>query len=541
MLPWREAPYAITARFFDGSIVKDVGPDDEIVLPPPTETNVPVEVVVEDLILESTYSFTPGDGGSGTASFYVPIPPQVLGEVGGASTASDPLGNRLRVVFSLTGADYLLLERPLSLAPFDPAADPFVDGGAITLSNFTPGPVSWSLRLFDLRGPAPELFAYCATTVNLAGLDPSSDIYNPTTASYSFQCALTMVDRDYVANYPVATVQVTVSDGGPVPGALVTANGEPVGITDAANGALSLFLRDGGYTFQAVVPGRDTSAPYPVTLAGGDATVLVPLTISPLPDVTPPGPVSPVLVQEGDGFVKLSWTNPDDADFAGVTLFRGETNAAVDPTVDAPFQVLSGQPGASGEFTDAEVVNGTTYYYTFFARDSVPNYSAGVQVSGTPRAQQQGFEPIVLTASRYFKPRNYVDGKPNPPLADGERVTLVVPPPENVQVLPGQGNQDRYLLFLYLGHRVKCMYLGGRWDRHLGGKWVEVEEFFEKAFKSPVCNRDHLKAGSSLTTRGPIFSRVITGDPHEFVTTVQVTIPVLDRVIVPGDDDDDDD
>jgi hypothetical protein len=333
----------------------------------------------------------------------------------------------------------------------------------------------------------------------------------------------------------VAKVLVTVSDGAPIPGALVTADGEPVGITDAVNGALSLFLREGVYTFQAVVPGRDTSAPVTVTLTGGDSNNPVPLAISPLPDVTAPGAVSDLDVQAGDGFVKLNWTNPADDDFAGVTLFRGETGAAVDPTVDTPYKVLTGQPDAAEEFTDAEVTNGVTYYYTLFARDSVPNYSSGEQASGTPQAQPQTFDPIVLTASRYFKPRNYVDGKPNPALAKGERVTLVIPPPENVQVLPGQGNPERYLLFLYLGRDVKCMYLGGRWDRHMGGQWLEMEEFFERAFKSPVCNRQRLTAGSTLTTRGPIYARVITGDPHELVTTVRVTIPVLDRVVAPTD------
>jgi hypothetical protein len=140
-------------------------------------------------------------------------------------------------------------------------------------------------------------------------------------------------------------------------------------------------------------------------------------------------------------------------------------------------------------------------------------------------------DSIVLTATRVFKPREYIAGEMDWELGEGESVTVTIPGMDAVNVLAG--DPDRFLLFVYLGD-VKCMYLGGHHDRHLGGNTLwDDQEIFEKAFKSPVCGisgesgKSRLSEGDSVTTSGPIRSKVITGSPHEPVTTVEITIPVV--------------
>ena len=89
-LLFRETPYNIRTRFYDGAVVTAGGVDDVIEPSPPT--NPPTEIPVEPVKAELTYSFSTGTGQGDSAGFYVPIPPEALNEVGGASTAHDQIG-----------------------------------------------------------------------------------------------------------------------------------------------------------------------------------------------------------------------------------------------------------------------------------------------------------------------------------------------------------------------------------------------------------------------------------------------------------------
>ncbi|MCH8887711.1 MAG: hypothetical protein IIC13_14085 [SAR324 cluster bacterium] len=103
------------------------------------------------------------------------------------------------------------------------------------------------------------------------------------------------------------------------------------------------------------------------------------------------------------------------------------------------------------------------------------------------------------------------------------------------------GNPNRYLLFLYLG-KVKCIYLGGKWERYIG--WVK-ETSEPRAFKSPSCNRgkhagdiislpqnsggqdDDEGDGRFHLAGAEIKARVISSDPAFSETRIRVTIPVV--------------
>jgi hypothetical protein len=99
------------------------------------------------------------------------------------------------------------------------------------------------------------------------------------------------------------------------------------------------------------------------------------------PDTRAPGPVTALLATGTDSTITLTWVNPTDVDFAGVTIRR-------QPGDLAPATVTDGTPvtfppsATATSLTDTGLTAGTQYSYAVFAHDGAVNYAAAVNVTG---------------------------------------------------------------------------------------------------------------------------------------------------------------
>ncbi len=139
------------------------------------------------------------------------------------------------------------------------------------------------------------------------------------------------------------------------------------------------------YTFSidpGVLPAPGTiaapsSKPFSSSFVTGDA-----------PDRTPPGAVSNIVINRSlPARADLSWTNPSDADFAGVLILR-EANAVVSELPVAGVTYATGAVIGNAEvvafitgsaFSDVTISAGA-YDYAFFAVDKSSNYAPAVRV-----------------------------------------------------------------------------------------------------------------------------------------------------------------
>jgi hypothetical protein len=96
-------------------------------------------------------------------------------------------------------------------------------------------------------------------------------------------------------------------------------------------------------------------------------------------DTTPPGPVTGFTATPGDESVQLSWTNPGDADLAGVQVQRKESGYPTSPSDGVTVYKSSGT-----STTDTGLANGTMYYYAAFSYDSSANYGTAATAGATP-------------------------------------------------------------------------------------------------------------------------------------------------------------
>ena len=96
-------------------------------------------------------------------------------------------------------------------------------------------------------------------------------------------------------------------------------------------------------------------------------------------DTSPPGNVTGFSALPADSQITLSWNNPTDSDFTGVLIRRKTTGF---PASLNDGNLIFDGPGAS--FQETGLANGTTYFYSAFAHDGVPNYASGAQTGATP-------------------------------------------------------------------------------------------------------------------------------------------------------------
>ena len=122
-------------------------------------------------------------------------------------------------------------------------------------------------------------------------------------------------------------------------------------------------LGNDGTTYSYSIFARDTS---------GNVSRAASVTVATL-DTTAPASVAALQATVSGQSVHLTWTDPPDADVAGVVIRRSDGSTApsgpTDGTAVATLGVLE------TAFDDASVSSGQTYTYAIFARDQSANYS----------------------------------------------------------------------------------------------------------------------------------------------------------------------
>ncbi|MFK5585125.1 OmpL47-type beta-barrel domain-containing protein [Serinicoccus sp. LYQ131] len=149
--------------------------------------------------------------------------------------------------------------------------------------------------------------------------------------------------------------------------------GEPLGFWRLDENAGTVALDETG-TFAGQYRGTPT---YSQTGATATATVD--------PDETAPEAPVGVSATAGDGEVELTWDANGEEDLAGYNVYRSESTG-----VDAEGTPVNGELVAAGteSFVDADVVNGTEYFYVLTAVDTSDNESeVSDEVSATPDAE----------------------------------------------------------------------------------------------------------------------------------------------------------
>jgi fibronectin type 3 domain-containing protein len=119
-------------------------------------------------------------------------------------------------------------------------------------------------------------------------------------------------------------------------------------------------------------------------------------------DSTAPAAPSGVSATGGDTIVSLNWNDNTEPDINGYNVYRSTTGGS-------PYTRQNGAPLSSSDFNDANVTNGTMYYYVVTAVDTSLNESANSsQVSARPQ-----LNPIVgiigswITGTTHAKESGY--------------------------------------------------------------------------------------------------------------------------------------
>ena len=100
----------------------------------------------------------------------------------------------------------------------------------------------------------------------------------------------------------------------------------------------------------------------------------------------PPGAVNDFTASGDGGQNTLRWTNPTDTDLATIMIRYSTTGYPATMHDGALVVEKSGEPGENNIYVHSGLVNGTTYYYSVFARNVFDEYSTKVTASATPNA-----------------------------------------------------------------------------------------------------------------------------------------------------------
>ena len=90
--------------------------------------------------------------------------------------------------------------------------------------------------------------------------------------------------------------------------------------------------------------------------------------------------ITSLAASSGHGYVKLTWVNPS-SNFSGVTILRKTGSYSTSNTDGTQVYMAAGT-----NYVDNGLTNGTTYYYSAYAYNSLNYYAEAVQVSKSPAA-----------------------------------------------------------------------------------------------------------------------------------------------------------
>ncbi len=185
-------------------------------------------------------------------------------------------------------------------------------------------------------------------------------------------------DWDYkhtLIRYSTASFPTTAFDGAPV-----------------ENGAEGRFLGTAAHADSFIHTGLDNDTTYHYAAFAADEvpnySTGIQASSTPQDVLSPPAVVSFAAVA-GDGSSKLLWTNPDDDDLEGVIVRYSAEGYPAAADLGMPVENGSGgrfaaSPAEADSFVHGGLINESTYYYSIFAYDEVPNYSPRDTVSAVP-------------------------------------------------------------------------------------------------------------------------------------------------------------
>ncbi len=181
-------------------------------------------------------------------------------------------------------------------------------------------------------------------------------------------------------------------------------DGDPV---DNGNGGIFPAEPAEPDTFIHTGLANGTTYYYTAFTADADSNVSSGASVFAVPaDTTAPGPVTGLSATGHDREVVLRWTNPSDADFAGVRIAYS-TDAYPAGPEDGTIANPGGTPAPMDSFVHMNRENGTTYYYSVFAGDEASNFSQAANVQATPWDDKPPELAISIFRNPYLS--NYLD------------------------------------------------------------------------------------------------------------------------------------
>jgi hypothetical protein len=203
-----------------------------------------------------------------------------------------------------------------------------------------------------------------------------------------------------------------------------------VEITWTPNGTTPVTVAKGAGTKD--ITGLNNGTAYTFTVVAVDSSgnksageTTGPYTPAATPDTTPPGPVTGLIVTPGNAMVKLTWTDPTDADLAGVRITFSPTAAGV--TQPIWVQKTERQP----VFIEG-LENDIPYTFTVKAEDAAGNPSDGVSSEAVTPLSTLDIKPPgeVVVPSVQFTANSVILTWTDPDDADFASVEITWTPPD---------------------------------------------------------------------------------------------------------------